>query len=368
MHLELTCYVCGYLSRSIPSDLPHPCPQCGVHLEYSDQQNQTTLIKSNKSQTSWTCTICEHVNLSSESSSKCALCGVISELKFVPSQQDDSTLSQDVVTKLAFRGSGMDSFFSKLQKILERRSTSQNTALVDYSQPSKTIAGLGSIIRDLDAQKIHVKDQISDSLKDLNSLMNSATEMIKLIKKICDQAVNTINSKDQSEEANIIQSFLQQLGMVENPVTEELLGHSQSTNSTYHLELAKELERIIESIITKTNQASPFISLSDLYCYWNRARGSSLLSPKDVIDAASTLPKIKSTYRMTKMPAGSLVITDLSFNTRIIGIIQQTVSNLPPWKNITAQELARLQKLSTILAKEQLAVSYLFHYSYKLIT
>jgi len=108
----------------------------------------------------------------------------------------------------------------------------------------------------------------------------------------------------------------------------------------------------------RLSQTSPFISLSDLYCYWNRARGSSLLSPQEVVKAAATLPQIRSSYQVTKMPGGSLVITDATFEERIQLSIRKAISSELPWKGITSLGLANLQGLSTILAKEQLSVSF----------
>jgi ESCRT-II complex subunit VPS36 len=54
----------------------------------------------------------------------------------------------------------------------------------------------------------------------------------------------------------------------------------------YHTELALELEKFLDSVVERFGGV---VGLVDLYCMYNRARGTDLISPEDLNVACSRL-------------------------------------------------------------------------------
>jgi len=59
-----------------------------------------------------------------------------------------------------------------------------------------------------------------------------------------------------------------------------------TAGSNFHAALAKELERFLATILDKFGGV---IGLIDLYCMYNRARGTDLISPDDLKKAAQQI-------------------------------------------------------------------------------
>jgi ESCRT-II complex subunit VPS36 len=75
------------------------------------------------------------------------------------------------------------------------------------------------------------------------------------------------------------------MGMTDNftsHVSKEISGKK------YYQDLAKEIESFLNSVI-ESERFSGVIGLVDLFCLYNRARGTDLVSPKDLNIACITL-------------------------------------------------------------------------------
>lgn len=85
-----------------------------------------------------------------------------------------------------------------------------------------------------------------------------------------------ISSKELSEnEMSEIQQVMFNMGMTENftsHVSKEISGKA------FYQELAAEIEKFIDRVI-ESERFSGVIGLTDLYCLYNRARGTDLVSP-----------------------------------------------------------------------------------------
>ena len=89
----------------------------------------------------------------------------------------------------------------------------------------------------------------------------------------------------ESDEIKEIQSVMFNMGITgasdfSTQVSKDISGKN------YHSELALELEKFLESVVDKFGGV---IGLVDLYCMYNRARGTDLISPEDLNVACSKL-------------------------------------------------------------------------------
>merc|ERR1712113_215240 len=78
-----------------------------------------------------------------------------------------------------------------------------------------------------------------------------------------------------------LKSHLLSIG-ISNPVTRETHG----TGTSYHKSLGSELARMLS---TPLQECGGVMSVSEVYCRYNRARGVALVSPEDVVNACKTL-------------------------------------------------------------------------------
>ncbi|EFN52457.1 hypothetical protein CHLNCDRAFT_12611, partial [Chlorella variabilis] len=91
---------------------------------------------------------------------------------------------------------------------------------------------------------------------------------------------------------------LLELGIV-SPVTRDTAG------SLYHQELARQLADFLR---VPMERASGMMPLPDVYCLYNRARGTELISPDDLLAAISLFPKIRAPYTLREFASGVKVV------------------------------------------------------------
>jgi len=69
----------------------------------------------------------------------------------------------------------------------------------------------------------------------------------------------------------------------------------------YHHELAYEIEKFLESVVDKFGGV---VGLVDLYCMYNRARGTDLISPEDLNLACGRLNNISQKFMLKVYRSG----------------------------------------------------------------
>lgn len=80
---------------------------------------------------------------------------------------------------------------------------------------------------------------------------------------------------------------------IASPVTKETAG------ARYHQELSKQLSEFLN---TPLQESGGLMMLPDVYCLFNRARGSALLSPDDVLAAIKLFPKVSAAAPRAAVP------------------------------------------------------------------
>ncbi|XP_032133197.1 vacuolar protein-sorting-associated protein 36 isoform X5 [Sapajus apella] len=185
-----------------------------------------------------------------------------------------------------------------------------------------------------------------EAFEDLSKLMIKAKEMVELSKSIA----NKIKDKqgDITEDETIrFKSYLLSMGIA-NPVTRETYG----SGTQYHMQLAKQLAGILQAPL---EERGGIMSLTEVYCLVNRARGMELLSPEDLVNACKMLEALKLPLRLRVFDSGVMVIELQSHKEEeMVASALETVSEKG---SLTSEEFAKLVGMSVLLAKERLLLA-----------
>uniref|UniRef100_A0A182SAN5 Vacuolar protein-sorting-associated protein 36 n=1 Tax=Anopheles maculatus TaxID=74869 RepID=A0A182SAN5_9DIPT len=200
--------------------------------------------------------------------------------------------------------------------------------------------GIMGIERNLAEKQKQTDANISLAFKDLGKLMGMAKDMVAI--------TNSVSAKIRERQGEIsedetvrFKSYLLSLG-IDDPVTRD----GTRSNSEYFLKLSRQL---CEMLLDPITEAGGMMSLADVYCRVNRARGLELLSPEDLLEACRLLT---GPIKLREFPSGAMVLQleshdDVLVSERTVELVTQNVS-------MSADELARLECISLLLARERL--------------
>lgn len=223
----------------------------------------------------------------------------------------------------------------------------------------------------VDTKQQGMQATVQSAFKDLDALMEKAQEMVKLAEIVASKTALT----EGSSEMSTFRSYLLDLG-VSSTVTRETSGDS------YHKELAKELSDFLDKIIVSHNG---MISLTDLYCLYNRARGvgkslfdvtieiicrglthsfekPALISPEDLSRSITLFEQLQLPYRIRVFEHSGL-ITLQSLKHYSEEVIANRVKEFVAQQggSISCIQLSWLLGVSPVLAMEELLVSFVFY-------
>jgi ESCRT-II complex subunit VPS36 len=266
---------------------------------------------------------------------------------------------------LRFEKDGKDEFLLAVQKALERKSWERNMVLEKPPEPteevnvfSTTNAGVAGIIRRQE-RNLQSADNITKSaLTDLDTLMLRAKEAISVVQRYAsytagedkDDAMSETTS--QAMEKNEMETIMQNIGIV-SPVTKFSAGRQ------YHEQLARQMADLLLQQ-GRLDRLGGMITLTDLYCLFNRARGTELVSPDDLLKAASLTQKLHLGLKLRIFDSGVKVIQADSHNEAAVGqriLALCTADTHFESTGIQASDLALQLNISLIVAKEQLLVA-----------
>ncbi|XP_025929483.1 vacuolar protein-sorting-associated protein 36 isoform X2 [Apteryx rowi] len=209
--------------------------------------------------------------------------------------------------KLSFKEHGQIEFYRRLsEEITQRRwenmPASQTIEVNKNPQAGRIRAvGIVGIERKLEEKRKETDKNISEAFEDLSKLMQKAKEMVELSKSIA----NKIKEK--------------------------------------------------QGDITEDEERGGIMSLTEVYCLVNRARGLELLSPEDLVNACKMLESLKLPLRLRLFDSGVMVIELQSHNEEeMVASALETVSEKG---SLTADEFAKLVGMSVLLAKERLLLA-----------
>jgi ESCRT-II complex subunit VPS36 len=183
---------------------------------------------------------------------------------------------------------------------------------------------------------------------DIENLLQEATELVGIIQKY----VATLNRQEKSgddqdasaEGANQLVDMLQDMGMT-SALTKS---HFRGSETAYVEELARQLADFVRP---KLQKAGGIMTLTDVYCLYNRARGSNLISPDDMVKAVGMMNELKIGVSQRVFPSGLAVLQEDSLDD--VTMAQKLLQLAEAHGSLTEMEASRECHMSLLIAHEQ---------------
>ncbi|NXK62325.1 VPS36 protein, partial [Sylvietta virens] len=243
--------------------------------------------------------------------------------------------------KLSFKEHGQIEFYRRLsEEITQRRwesmPTGQAMQVNKDSQAGRVRAvGIVGIERKLEEKRKETDKNISEAFEDLSKLMEKAKEMVELSKSIA--------NKIKEKQGDITEDEFFPLGLFNQPPA--------SRDAVF----TGLMLFLLPVLCLLTQERGGIMSLTEVYCLVNRARGLELLSPEDLVNACKMLESLKLPLRLRIFDSGVMVIELQSHNEEeMVAAALETVSEKG---SLTADEFAKLVGMSVLLAKERLLLA-----------
>ncbi|XP_070169585.1 vacuolar protein-sorting-associated protein 36 isoform X3 [Polyergus mexicanus] len=210
----------------------------------------------------------------------------------------------------------------------------------------KTRTGIIGIERSLQEKQKETDQNISLAFQDLTKLMDMAKDMVAISK--------TISAKIRERQGDITEdetvrfkAYLMSLG-IDDPVTRD----AYKSRNEYFEQLAKQLAYILEEPI---KEIGGMMTLTDVYCRVNRARGLELLSPEDLLHASRRLAPLGLPIVLRSFDSGVMVLQIRSHDDN--AVVDRITELLREKESMTAEDLAQSEGISVLLARERLLVT-----------
>jgi len=251
--------------------------------------------------------------------------------------------------KLSFRNGGQEEFGRALKNSLTLKDWEKVETPVEKKVPQvvgipQRHVGIAGIERKIQEKYEQTDETINMAFKDLDALIGKAKDMValaeKFSKKLSDKEISVTD-----DETVAFKSYLLSMG-IDNPVTRE------SHGNRYHQELAKQLASFLDEPLQKEGGV---MTVTDVYCRFNRARGMELVSPDDIYNAAKLFQHLNLPMRLRKFESGVLVVQSLSQTEE--EIVETTTKMVEEKGSLSCEEFGELLGLAITLAKERLLLS-----------
>lgn len=224
-----------------------------------------------------------------------------------------------LVITIVMRGGKSDpeAFYAKLWEVLKSKSWEVEEVkeggnvgeMRVYGQgegPSRArvaVVGVAGILRKEQEMWESTDKSLQDAFQDLSALMSKAKEMVALAEKmrqklLSGSAAQANTNDEEMGSKQEMQDWLLSVGVI-SPVTKE------SAGALYHQQLSRQLADFVKMPLDK---AGGMIALVDVYCLFNRARGTELISPEDLLQACALWEKYEVPVMLRKFYSGLMVI------------------------------------------------------------
>uniref|UniRef100_A0A0K0DG51 Vacuolar protein-sorting-associated protein 36 n=1 Tax=Angiostrongylus cantonensis TaxID=6313 RepID=A0A0K0DG51_ANGCA len=257
--------------------------------------------------------------------------------------------------RLVFRAGGEDDFHKKYEEALKRKTWQRSSSGSSSSgvsgrffETSQGIqmrpVGIAGLEKRLVEVHQRTNETISQAFEDMSKLMESARDMVALSKSIAEK-LRSRKGEITEDETVAFKSYLLSLG-VSDPVTKSAYGNG----AVYFDKLGEELCTVL---LEPLKECGGMMTLPEVYCRVNRARGMELLSPEDLLNACQALSRrVDSPMELHRFATGVIV---LQLKTASIeSMVESTADFVKMNGSATANELAASRGITVILAKERL--------------
>lgn len=223
-------------------------------------------------------------------------------------------------------------------------------------QFSSQYAGIGGIMRKVEHQAAEDSKSLQEAFSDLDSLIKSADDLVKIANKLKVQqeklAARDAPADDKgTKESNEVADLLLNMGIV-TAITK------QSAGSLFHEELARSICGWLLGPMGAKVCIGGMVTLPDVYCAYNRARGSDLISPEDLLRAAMLMEKLGLPMRLRDFSSGVRVLESIARSEeRSTKALVTLVEHADATKGVDAVGIADRLGIAVSLALEELLVA-----------
>ncbi|TKY68481.1 Vacuolar protein sorting-associated protein [Spatholobus suberectus] len=247
-------------------------------------------------------------------------------------------------------GSGSSSGWNAVAAAVAATATSLSG--IYSSDGTVRMVGVSGILRKEQEMWESTDRSLQEAFQDLNALMSKAKEMVVLAEKMrlkllsgSNSQTNATNDEEMGSKEEM-QDWLLSVGII-SPVTKE------SAGALYHQQLSCQLADFVK---VPLERAGGIINLIDIYCLFNRARGTELISPDDLLQACSLWEKFDVPVVLRKFDSGVMVIqTKSQSDKEVFAKIKMLVMKPDALRaGISASDAARTLGVAPAMAKEHL--------------
>ena len=274
------------------------------------------------------------------------------------------------VVRLAFKGrSGEDDLTKAFKTVLGKRSweDSEKNSVESKMNPSATApsgklsaaaGGIAIIHRNQVAKQRANQLMTVEAFADLDALMTHAKNMVELISRYTSTAESkskksSADSSSEKSDKAAYESILDHMGIA-NPVTRETSG------TVYFKELSRQLADFVMAMLDRPDSGG-IAQLTDVYCAFNRARGTELVTAEDLLKSCEMFSMLGLPVRLARFSSGVLVVQRLQddgsrVNTqKIAELIKERESRKAGVACfVTAASVAASLRVSIVVARAEL--------------
>lgn len=240
-----------------------------------------------------------------------------------------------------------DACQQQLEKALERRAWEMATRLqakqTTQDQMTRRKVGVDHILTKnklRHRQAARLADQALSG--DAEQLLQEAAALLQVIQKyvkLLQKEEQKDNTKDDPD-AQQLSTLLQEMGMT-SALSKE---NAAAQRDEYYEILARQ---VADFFLPKLAKMGGILTLTDVFCLFNRARGTNLISPEDLAQACQLLEDLNLGISKRTFPSGIVVL-------QLDQQIMMDYDNLVRLCPTTALEASHVLKVSPLLALEQL--------------
>lgn len=220
-----------------------------------------------------------------------------------------------------------------------------------YDSRGMRVVGVAGILRREQEMWESTDKSLQDAFQDLNALMSKAKEMVMLAEKMRLKLLSAPSQAGSSNDEELgskeeMQEWLLSVGIV-SPVTKE------SAGALYHQQLSRQLADFVKIPLERSGG---MINLIDMYCLFNRARGTELISPEDLLRACSLWEKFDVPVMLRKFDSGVMVIQNKSHSDEEVFARIKSLITRPDalQMGVSAGDAAMTLGIAPAMAKEHL--------------
>ena len=247
------------------------------------------------------------------------------------------------------RGSGGEDFCEVMEEALTRWERKKSRARAVVSEESRRramgasvpSAGVADVINRQVRRAEATHREMDEAFTDLRALMEKAGEMVALAERLAESTESTGEDENDAELRRLVLS----LG-IKSPVTRLNAG------AGFHTDLGQQFGDFVKSFIGKFNG---IVSMCDAFCLFNRARGTELVSPRDILCACESWSSLGIDLHVREFKSGLKVIhsrerTDENVCARLSAVLTSDESSLDSY------DAAQILETTPEIALEYLCV------------